>query len=80
MNRDKTSSSSSISPPIIISSSSSSSSTSIITSFDQYLEGNLIKVKTGFYDGKLGYITGIFIINLLLYSISYFNYKYYILL
>jgi len=79
MNRDKTSSSSSISPPIIIS-SSSSTTTSIITSFDQYLEGNLIKVKTGFYDGKLGYITGIFIINLLLYSISYFNYKYYILL
>jgi len=49
-----TTSSSSLSPPPSSSSSSSSSSFD-----DPFVEGIVIKVKSGFYDGKVGYITGI---------------------
>ena len=59
MNRDKSSSSQT---PTTSTQSSSSTTTHESDSSDQLLEGNVIKVKSGFYDGKLGYITGIIII------------------
>jgi hypothetical protein len=59
MNKDKSSSSSTTTTTTPPSSSSSSSSTTATSpSLDPFLEGNVIKVKSGFYDGKLGYITG----------------------
>ena len=54
------SSSSSLSPP-----SSSSSSSSSILFDDPFVEGIVIKVKSGFYDGKVGYVTGIITSSLL---------------